>query len=210
MKETAKINLQKLILKVLCGFAALCLIFFMAACSGKNNSSQSSSIFSSDETQEAGNLVIEANNLLKLIKQRFNDNEDRLDELQAALKAKDADKVKTIANELVTQINAGSDVGAEAINKLRIAKDKNINEDYKNYLDLKIQALEKYVLAFDERRQAAILLRDGYDPKNAANRDRVMVAFKEKDLKFKQIWEEAHELSDEANKLAKESLNRKK
>jgi len=210
MKKTARTNLQKLTLKVLCGFAVLCLIFFIAACSSKNNSSQTSSISIFDETQEAGNQVLEANNLLKLIKERFNENEDRLDDLQAALKAKDADKVKTLANELVDQIAAGSEVGAEAINKLRIAKDKNINDDYKNYLDLKIQALERYVMAFDERRQAAILLRNGYDPKNAAKRDQVMAAFKERENKFKEIVEEAHELSDEANKLAQESLNRKK
>ncbi len=203
-----KANLQRLVLKILCVFVSLWLIFFVAACSGKNNSSQTSSFF--DETEEAGKIVLEANDLLKQVKQRLNDNEDRRDELKASLKGKDVDKVKTIANELITQINAGTEVGKEAINKLSDARKKNINDDYKNYLDLKIQALERYIMAFEELSQAAIILRNGYDPNNDAQRRQVIAASKEKDLKFKQIMEEAHELSDEATKLAQDSLNRKK
>ena len=203
-----KANLQRLVLKIFFVFVSLCLIFFLAACSGKNNSSQTSSFF--DETEEAGKLVLEANGLLKQVKQRLGDNEDRRDELKAALKGKDVGKVKVIADELVTQINAGTEVGKEAINKLSEARKKNINDDYKNYLDLKIQALERYVLAFEELRQAAIILRNGYDPNNDAQRLQVIAASKERDIKFKQIMEEAHELSDDATKLAQESLNRKK
>ncbi len=197
-----------MVLKNLCIFVSLWLILYGAACTGKNNSSQTSSFF--DETEEAGKLVLEANDVLKQIKKRLNDNEDRLDELQTALKGKDVDKVKAIAEELVVQINAGIEAGKEAINKLSDARKKNINDDYKNYLDLKIQGLERYILAFEERRQAAIVLRNGYDPNNDAQRGQVIAAFKEKDLKFKQIMEEAHQLSDEANKLARDSLNRKK
>ena len=203
-----KANLQRLVLKSFFVFVSLCLIFFVAACSDKNNSPQTSSFF--DETEEAGKLVLEANGLLKQVKQRLGDNEDRRDELKAAMKGKDIDKVKVIADELVTQINAGTEVGKEAINKLSEARKKNINDDYKNYLDLKIQALERYVLAFEELRQAAIILRNGYDPNNDAQRLQVIAASKERDIKFKQIMEEAHELSDDATKLAQDSLNRKK
>ena len=113
------------------------------------------------------------------------------------------------AEELITEINIGTEAGKEAINKLRIAQDKNINEDYREYLMLKIQALEKYVEAFEERRQAAILLRDGYDPKDAARRDQVVAAFKERDEKFKEIMEEARKSSEQANQVAKDSLNRR-
>ncbi|HVE56752.1 MAG TPA: hypothetical protein VNB22_07985, partial [Pyrinomonadaceae bacterium] len=120
-----------------------------------------------------------------------------------------SEKVRSISDQLVTEINAGTEVGEEAINKLRTAQEKNINEDYKQYLSLKIQALEKYVEAFEERRKAAILLRDGYDPKNAAVRDQVIGAFKEREEKFKEIMEEARQSSEEANQLAKDSLNRK-
>ncbi len=182
---------------------------FLAACAKKNNSSQTGGIFTLDETADAGNTVREANDQLKQIKQRFKDNEPRLEELQAALKEKNSEKVKSISDQLVTEINAGTEAGEEAINKLRTAKDKNINEDYREYLDLKIMALEKYVEAFEERRKAAILLRDGYDPKNAAIRNQVIGAFKEREEKFKEIMEDARKSSEEANRLAKESLNRK-
>ena len=202
--------LQKAVLKILCVFVSLWLIAFLAACPGKNNSQQSGGgLLSFDETSEAGETVREANNVLKDIKKRFKDNEPRLAELQIALKAKDSDKVRAISDQLISEINAGTEAGEEAINKLRLAKDKNINQDYKDYLDLKILALEKYVEAFEERRQAAILLRDGYDPKNAARRDQVIGAFKQREEKFKEIMEEARMLSEQANQLAIESLNRK-
>lgn len=205
-----KFNLRKLALKFLCVFVTLWLVVFLAACPGKSNSQQSGGgILSLDETAEAGETVREANNILKEIKKRFNDNEPRLQELQAALKAKDSEKVRALSDQLVTEINAGTEVGEEAINKLRIAKDKNINQDYKDYLDLKILALEKYVQAFEERRQAAIILRDGYDPKNAAGRDQAVAAFKQREEKFKEIMEEARVLSEQANQLAIESLNRR-
>jgi len=204
-----KTYLQKLVLKILCVFVSLWLIFFAAACPSKDNSQQSGGIFSTDETAAAGEIVREANDILKQIKQRFKDNEPRLDELQNALKEKNADKVRSISDQLVTEINAGTEAGEEAINKLRAAKDKNINDVYKEYLDLKILALEKYVEAFEERRQAAILLRDGYDPKTAAKRDQVVAAFKEREDKFKQIIGDAQKLSEQANQLARESFNRK-
>lgn len=189
----------------------LLLVFslLLAACPGKNNSSQTGGIFSSDETPEAGNMVREANDQLKQIKQRFNDNEPRLQELQAALKEKNADKVRSISDELITQINAGTEAGEKAINTLRNAQEKNINEDFKEYLSLKIQALEKYIQAFEERRQVAIFLREKYDPKNEAQRKIFKDEFDKREEKFKEIMEEARKLSEQGNDLAKESLNRK-
>lgn len=200
------IEMKKNIVKIL--FLVFSLVF--AACPDKNKPSQTSSIFTLDETAEAGETVREANDELKKIKQRFKDNEPRLAELQTALKEKNSDKVRSISDQLITEINAGTEVGEEAINKLRIAQEKNINADYKEYLSLKILALEKYVEAFEERRQAAILLRDGYDPKNAARRDQVVAAFKQREEKFKEIMEDARVSSEQANELAKESLNRKR
>ena len=181
----------------------------LAACPGKNNSQQTGGILSFDETTEAGETVREANDILKQIKQRFKDNERRLDELQAALKEKNSDKVRAISDQLVTEINAGTEAGEEAIIKLRTAKDKNINHDYREYLDLKILALEKYVEAFEERRQVAIFLRQSYDPKNDAQRKTFNDEYERREEKFKEIMEEARQLSEQANRLAKESLNRK-
>lgn len=209
MKNKAK---WQITVKILCGAVSLCLIFLVAACS-KNNSSPTtgggSSILSFDETKEAGDTVKEANEILKQIKKRFKDNDPKLQELQEAMKGKDTEKVRKLTEELITEINLGTEAGQEAINKLRVAQDKNINEDYKEYLLLKTQALEKYVEAFDERRKAAILLREGYDPKNVAQRQQVIAAFKEREEKFKEIMEDARKSSEQANQLAQESLNRK-
>ena len=199
-------NLQR---SVLCGFVSLLLIFASSACQSSSNQPKTGGILSFDETADAGNIVKEANDELKQIKERFNNNEPRLDELQNALKTKNADKVREISDQLATEIYAGTDAGQDAIRKLRTAQGKNINEDYREYLGLKIAALEKYVEAFEERRQAAFLLRDGFDPKNAAKREQVVAAFKQREDKFKQIIEDARKSSEEANKLAKESLNRK-
>jgi hypothetical protein len=186
-----------------------CSLFF-AACPSSNDSQPSGGgILSFDETAEAGNIVRESNEILKQIKQRFKENEPKLQELETALKEKNSDKVRLLTEELITQINIGTAAGEEAINKLRVAQEKNINEDYREYLLLKTQALEKYVEAFEERRQSAILLRDGYDPKNAARREQVVAAFKQRDEKFKEIMEEARKSSEQANQLAQESLNRK-
>jgi len=185
-------------------------MFFVAACADKNSSSpKTGGIFTLDETADAGNVVREANDQLKQIKQRFKDNEPRLEELQAALKEKNSEKVKSIADQLVTEIDAGTRAGEDAINKLRTAQEKNINEDYKEYLSLKIQALERYVEAFEERRQIAIFLREKYDPKSDAQRKIFKDEFDKREEKFKEIMEEARQSSEEANRLAKESLNRK-
>lgn len=194
------------------GIKILILAFslFFAACSEKNNSKQSSGgIFTLDETAEAGETVKEANAILKQIKQRFNDNEPRLVELQAALKEQNPEKVRAITGQLIDEINAGTEAGEAAINKLRLAQEKNINDDYREYLSLKIQALERYVAAFEERRQAAILLKEGYTPKNDAKRREVIGAFNQREEKFKEIMDDARKISDDANDLAQESLNRK-
>jgi len=187
----------------------LVFLLLLSACKSTNIPSQPGGFFSLDETEDAGNQVKEANEMLKLIKQRFKDNESRLEELQTALKGKDADKVKEIAGEFVTQINAGTEVGEQAISKLRDAQAKNVNEDFREYLSLKIQALEKYVQAFEERRQVAIFLREKYDPKNDAQRKIFKDEFDKREIKFKQIIQEAREISEQANKLARDSLNRK-
>lgn len=198
-----------LFLKFLCVSVFLWLVFSLTACQSSTTQSGGGGILSFDETADAGETVREANNILREIKQRFKDNEPKLEELQNALKEKNSDKVRAVSEELITQINIGTEAGKEAINKLRVAQEKNINEDYKEYLLLKTQALEKYVEAFEERRQAAILLRDGYDPKSAAKRDQVTAAFKEREEKFKEIMENARKSSEEANELAKESMRRK-
>ncbi len=183
-------------------------VILLAACGGVKSTSDS--VFSMDETAEAANTVDAANKKLKLIKKRFKDNEPRYEELKTALKARDEAKVRALADEFVNQISAGTEEGGEAIELLRKARGMNINDDFKSYLDLKIASLEKYVEAFEQRRQAAQILRDGYDPKNVMNRDRVIAEFKLKEDKFNEIIEEGRQSSQDANDLAMESLRKKK
>jgi hypothetical protein len=187
----------------------LILSLVFAACSG-NDDSTTGGIFEFDQTQEAASLVAEANDKLKQIKKLFNENEGRLEELKAAMNSKDEKKVKEISKELVYQINNGTKLGEDAIEKIEEAQGKNTNDDFKNYLGLKTQGLRKYIEAFEERRELAKLLNERYDPKNAAQRDIVLEEFKRREEKFKLIMEEGRKSSEDANALAKESLSKVK
>ena len=187
------------------------LVLLAAACSSSgDDSSGISDIFTLDQTPEAGARVVEANQKLQQIKRLFSENAGRLEELKTSMNNKDEAKVKEISNELVYQINNGSKLGEEAIALLEEAESMNVNEDYKRYLNLKLSALRKYIEAFEERRTLAKLLRDEYDPKDAAQRDRVVTEFRAREEKFKDILEEGRKLSEEANRLAKESLSKSK
>ena len=188
-----------------------CIVFLIivsvAACGGGKKSSES--FFAVDETKEATDLVDAANKKLKLIKKRFKDNEPRYEQLKSALKAKDETKVRELSNQFVDQITAGTDEGNEAIETLRKAKNMNINADFRQYLDMKIVSLEKYVEAFEHRRKAAQILGEGYDPKDVMKRDRVLAEFKQEEEKFNEIIEEGRQSSQDANDIAKESLKKK-
>jgi hypothetical protein len=189
----------------------LLLIFslaFVACSSGEDSNDGISSYF--DQTQESANLVQEANNQLRQIKQLFQKNAGWLEELKTAMNNKDEKKVKEISNELVYQINDGTKLGEEAIEKIERASAMNVNEDFKSYLNLKADSLRKYAEAFEERRQLAILLRDRYDPKNVEQRDLVLEEFKRKEENFKRIIKEAQEVSERANELAKEASQKAK
>lgn len=194
-------------------FAATILLFasavVFAACGGSGGgSADPGGIFSSDQTAEARAKIIDANGDLKKIKQIFNDSEPRLRELQQAMREKNEARVKEICDDLITKINAGMEIADVAIQKIREAQAMNINEDFEEYLRLKIDCLEKYVEAYEKRREAAVLLRDGYDPKNAQKRDQFLAEFRRKEEEFKEIMEEARKSSEEANLLAVEVLRR--
>lgn len=187
----------------------LALALLAGACSRAQDAGVDSSSFF-DQMQEAANLVGEANAQLRQIKQLFQKNAGWLEELKTGMNNKDEKKVKEIANELVYQINDGTKLGEEAIEKIERASAMNVNDDFKSYLNLKAESLRKYAEAFEERRQLAILLRDRYDPKNAEQRDFVLEEFKRKEENFKRIIKEAQEVSERANTLAKESLSKVK
>lgn len=184
-------------------------LLLLAACPGGKDDS-STSIFSFDQTQEAYDSVFEANEKLKQIKKLFRDNEGRQDDLKAALDSKDAAKVKEIAEELGYQINAGTKLGNDAIEKIEKIQDMNVNDDFKYYLNLKVESLRKYAEAFEERRKLALLLSESYDPKDVKQRDLFVQEYKRSDENFKRIMEEARVTSEKANTFAKEALSKKR
>lgn len=161
-----------------------------------------------DETAEAAKIVTEANQDLTEIKKLYKKNEGKREELKTAMSADDAVAVKKIADDVVYIINDGADFGKSAIEKLERAQDMQINDDYKEYLRLKEEALKKQLAAFDNYRQAARSLRDNYDPKNTQMREKVKVEFKERSENYQKIMESARDLSNRANELAKDALRK--
>ena len=62
--------------------------------------------------------------------------------------------------------------------------------------------------AFEEYRQAARTLRDNYDPKNAAMRDKVKTEFKTRNDNYREKMEKARDKSNQANELAKTAMRK--
>jgi len=159
----------------------------------------------SDETAEAGKIVAEANQELTKIKVLYKDNEDKREELKNAMEANNAADVQRISNEVVLLINDGKTLGESAVDKIQKAKAMEINEDYREYLDLKEESLKMYLDAFENYRQAARELRENYDPKNKVLREKIKEVFKERSENYRKIMEKAREYSKQANELAKET-----
>jgi hypothetical protein len=163
----------------------------------------------SDETSEAANIILDANKDLKQIKVLYEKHENKREELKKAMLADDADTVKKIADDVVYIINDGVSFGTGALDKIDQARALNINDDYQDYLRLKSDALKKQLEAYEQYRQAAISLRNNYDPKNTQLRDKVKADFKERSENFQAIMEKARDSSNQANELAKDVMRRK-
>ena len=166
------------------------------------------SIFSSDETADAAKLVASANEDLTKIKVLYKDNENKREDLKKAMETDNAEQVKKIADEVVYLINDGSDNAQTAIDKIEKAQEMQVNDDYREYLRLKEESLKRELDAFENYRQAARTLRDNYDPKNAAQRDKVKQDFKNRVENYRKLMEEARDASNQANELAKDALKK--
>jgi hypothetical protein len=162
----------------------------------------------SDETSEAAQLILDANADLKKIKVLYENNEGKRDELKKAMETNDTAKVKKIADDVVYLINDGSENGKRAVEKIEKAQELQINDDYREYLRLKEEALKRQMQAFEEYRQAARSLRDNYDPKNTQLRDKVKEEFKTRSENYQKIMEQARDYSNRANELAKDALKK--
>lgn len=195
-----------------CKFSFVVLAFllfcvFLSACN-KGNSESSDLLSFSDDTTAAAQLVSEANEDLNKIKVKYKENEAKREDLKEAMKSNDSEKVKKVADDLVYLINDGMLLGEGAISKISKAQEMGINPDFKKYLSLKELSLQKQMEAFENYRQAARFLRDGYDPKDEKQRETVKAEFARRDDNFHKIMDEAKEYSKKANDLAKESAKR--
>lgn len=190
-------------------FFLLAFLFIVSACRKNDSSADSGGIDIlnlSDQTPEAVELVNQANAELKKIKTLYQENNDQVDELKEAMKANDIDKVKKIADNLVVQINDGMNMGEDAISKIEKAQDMQISEKFKEYLRLKEQALRKQHDGFRFRFEAAKFLRDKFGGKDRAEIETAKAQLKEQDDNYQKYMLAARDLSQEANKLYKESL----
>ncbi len=192
----------------LVGVICLAACFLISSC-GNDNKEESSDILNfSDDTTAAAQFVVEANEDLNKIKIIYGDNAAKREELKEAMKNNDSEKVRKISDDLVYLINDGMRLGKNALEKITQARDMNINSDFKEYLRLKEESLQKQMDAFENYRQAAIFLRDGYDPKDEKQRENVKTKFALFDENFHKIMESAQEYSKQANDLAKESAKK--
>jgi len=161
-----------------------------------------------DETQEAVKLVDDANRDLTKIKVLYEQNEGKREELKAAMEKNDAVTAKKIADEVVYLINDGASYGNSAVEKLQKAQEMQISADYREYLRLKEQSLKLELEAFEQYRLAARTLRDLYDPKNVAMRDKVKEEFKTRSDNYRDTMEKARDFSEQANELAKAAMKK--
>src|SRR3982751_2757643 len=181
-------------------------MFALTACKSSGRTESPTSIFSSDETTEAAKIVASANDDLTKIKVLYKDNEGKREDLKKAMETDNAAQVKKIADDVVYLISDGFDSARNAIDKIEKAQEMQINDDYREYLRLKEESLKRELDAFENYRQAARTLRDNYDPKNAAMRDKVKEDFKKRVENYRKLMEEARDYSNRANELAKDAL----
>jgi len=163
-----------------------------------------------DETAEAAVIVADANKDLTKIKVLYDQNEGKREELKAAMEKNDVVEAKKLADEVLYLINDGTAFGKSAVEKIQKAQEMQINDDYREYLRLKEEALKRQLEAFENYRQAARILRDSYDPKDTVMREKVKEEFKTRSENYRKIMEDARDYSNRANELAKEALKRQR
>lgn len=187
--------------------AALCLLIaLLLAC----KSSGGGLFAPEDETVAAGQLIVQANTELTKIKELYLKNEGddetqgKRQELLDALESNDKEKVRKSTTEIIGLIEEGTEHGRNAVDLIQQARDMRINADFQEYLRLKEEALKKQLEAFAKYKQAAISLRDNYDPQNTGNRDRVKGIFEEQSKNYRELMEKARDNSSQANELYQE------
>lgn len=194
-------------------FIYLLLLFLcLTNCKTANTNSADSGglLGSADETAEAVQYINDANNNLKRIKILYTENNQRFDEFKKALANKDIEKVKQLANDLQYAINDGYVLAESAKENIAKAQELNINEKFREYLQLKEASLDMQIKAFDFRRQSAKLFRDNFGTDDTLQMKTAQETFKQNEENFAKFMKDAEDLSKQADEIAKESLKKKK
>jgi hypothetical protein len=183
------------------------LVTAFASCKKAENSTSQPSVFDFGNQQtEAVALVNEANIQLKAAKELYKKSQEQQLFLKTAMAEKDVEKVKKLADDFVTKLNEGMNLGEEAVKKIDEAASKQTNPKYQEYLGLKKQSLDKYLVAFEFRRKLAVRLQQVF----TVSKDKNLIEKAKDELKvmesnFQTNIDEAQRLSREANDLAKKS-----
>ncbi len=185
----------------------LTLTFFAFAsqsCKVPGTSSTPLDVFESDDTDEAIELIDEANRNLKSIRVLYNQNNSKVAELTKALQAQEIEKVQKLTDELSLIINDGYVFAESAKEKIEKAQTLNINPDWKDYLRLKGMSLDMQIKAFDFRRESAILFREKFGGADKLQMAQAADKFKKNEENFAKYIVQAEDLNKQADALAKD------
>jgi superfamily I DNA/RNA helicase len=163
----------------------------------------------SNDNEKAVQLVDDANDNLQRIKRLYQQNNQKFEEFKKALGDKDIEKVKKLADELQYAINDGYVLAENAKEHISKAHALNINDSYKEYLQLKESSLDMQIKAFDFRRQSAKLFRDKFGTENELDMKTAAETFKQNEEKFAKYMKDAEEFSKQADAVAKRAMQKK-
>lgn len=188
----------------------LVVLFAAQACDlGARRSGGGEQLGSDEAREEAFRLVDDANQNIRSIKVLYRNNNAKIGDLEAALKAGDLKKVKELTDDLSLAINDGYIIADSILAKIQKAQTLDINPTWKQYLALKQQSLELQIRAFDQRKASAELFRDKIGSEDPETLKLARDAFKRNEEAFKKYMAEAEKVSKEADELRKASMNRK-
>jgi hypothetical protein len=184
-------------------------VLFAGCNFGSRSSGTGEELGSDADREQAFRLIEDANENIKSIKVLYRNNNQKVDQLETALKAGDLKKVKELADELSLAINDGYLFADSIIDKIEKAQALDINPTWKRYLSLKQESLELQIRAFDYRRNSAVLFRDKAGSEDPATLKLARDTFKTNEENFKKYMADAEKVSKEADELRKASMNRR-
>jgi len=167
-----------------------------------------SSCFTKDDTDKANKLVAESNEELKSVTRIFEESEKKVADLRQAIKEENVEQVKVLLTDLIGLIDKGLSHGRIAASKSEEASKLNLGKEFKQYLDFKSQSYRKQIEAFEERKRSAEVFRNAYGSQDKELMNKAKKDFSDSTDKYKKLLEEAKDLSEQANRIAREHPNK--